>query len=293
MKKVALLVVYNHRYDSNIPRVQELYKSRFSYIFHIVPFYDGHVDGAEVIPVYENSFYFEGYISQAYTHLRGRGFTHYFVIADDLILNPAIDENNLWDILHVGEDECFMPAKPVVLQKIGYYWRHIYKAVQYRIEQDGVEVKNVLPSRDEAIQSFVRHGLPTGPVAWKAIVNFDPRSWARTLLSIPWSRHLDYPLVACYSDCFMVTEQAMDSFCTYCGAFAATNLFVEFAIPTALILSADKLKFEDKLALKDGSMWPHTDNQWIEPLKYSLKALYEHFPKDKLFVHPIKLSKWS
>ena len=60
MKKVALLVVYNHRNDRNIPRVQEIYKSRFSHIFHIVPFYDGHVDGEEVIPVYENSFYFEG-----------------------------------------------------------------------------------------------------------------------------------------------------------------------------------------------------------------------------------------
>jgi hypothetical protein len=39
--KVALLVIYNHRYDKNITRVEALYKKRFSHIYHVVPFYDG------------------------------------------------------------------------------------------------------------------------------------------------------------------------------------------------------------------------------------------------------------
>jgi len=293
MTKIALLVVYNHRYDRNITRVQELYATRFSNIFHLVPFYDGKVEGAEVIPVYDNSYCFQGYISQAYTHLREHGFTHYFIIADDMILNPIVNENNLWQTVGVEEDECFIAAKPACLQQVGYYWAHTYRAIHYRIEQKGVEVRNILPSRPEAEQCFVNHNLPIGPVAWRAIINLNPKSWVKALMYIPWNRHLDYPLLACYSDCFMVTEQAMEKFCTYCGAFAATRLFVELAVPTSLVLAAPKLKFEQDLALKDGAMWDYTDNSWLDPLNFSLDALYKHFPQDKLFVHPIKLSKWK
>lgn len=38
---VALIVVYNHRYDRNIEVVERIYAGRFSNIFHLVPFYDG------------------------------------------------------------------------------------------------------------------------------------------------------------------------------------------------------------------------------------------------------------
>lgn len=31
--KVALLVIYNHRYDKNIVRVKQIYAKRFSYIY--------------------------------------------------------------------------------------------------------------------------------------------------------------------------------------------------------------------------------------------------------------------
>lgn len=73
--KIALLIIYNHRYDANIGRLEEMYKGRFQYIFHIVPFYDGNVKN--VIPVYEHSHYFSGYIAQAWPHLKDNGFTHF------------------------------------------------------------------------------------------------------------------------------------------------------------------------------------------------------------------------
>ena len=93
-KKTALLVVYNHRYDKNIPVIDRIYANRFSYVCHLVPFYDG--DQANVIAVYDSSHYFQNYIAQAYTHLKDKGFTHFFIVADDMILNPLVDENNLW-----------------------------------------------------------------------------------------------------------------------------------------------------------------------------------------------------
>ena len=54
MGSVALVVIYNHRYDGNISIVEDLYRERFREIFHLVPFYDG--DRPNVIPVYESSF---------------------------------------------------------------------------------------------------------------------------------------------------------------------------------------------------------------------------------------------
>ena len=64
VKRIALVVIYNHRFDGNISIVEDLYRERFSNIFHLVPFYDG--DRPDVIPVYENSFQFQGYIAQGF-----------------------------------------------------------------------------------------------------------------------------------------------------------------------------------------------------------------------------------
>src|SRR5438309_2566399 len=56
--KAALIIVFNHRYDKNIPLLETLYEGRFSNIYYLVPFYDGEKEN--VIPVYENSFRFQG-----------------------------------------------------------------------------------------------------------------------------------------------------------------------------------------------------------------------------------------
>lgn len=53
MDKIALMVIYNHRYDNNIPIIEDLYNNKFSHIYHIVPFYDG--DKRNVISVYDSS----------------------------------------------------------------------------------------------------------------------------------------------------------------------------------------------------------------------------------------------
>ena len=48
--EVCLLIIYNHRYDDNIEKLERIYKNRFSDIYHIVPFYNGTIEN--VIPVY-------------------------------------------------------------------------------------------------------------------------------------------------------------------------------------------------------------------------------------------------
>jgi hypothetical protein len=99
---VILVVIYNHKYDKNIDIVENLYCKRFSTIYHIVPFYTG--DKPNVIPVYENSIYFEGYIAQAYSHFFHPEAAHYFFVADDMILNPNINETNYADFFNLTDE---------------------------------------------------------------------------------------------------------------------------------------------------------------------------------------------
>lgn len=126
--KIALFVIYNHRYDKNIPLLDNIYKNRFSNIYHIVPFYDGLAQN--VISVYDSSFQFQGYIAQAYQHIKDKGFTHVFVVADDMVINPCITETNLHSItgLYLSYSGCpykrddSIVEKRVGTRRILFHW---------------------------------------------------------------------------------------------------------------------------------------------------------------------------
>lgn len=84
--RVALVLIYNHQYNENIEKLEAIYGPRFDQIYHLVPFYEG--DRPNVIPVYEKSHYFQGYIAQAFSSFFSAHYDHYLFVADDLLLNP-------------------------------------------------------------------------------------------------------------------------------------------------------------------------------------------------------------
>jgi len=296
MNKVALLVIYNHRYDKNIARVNKIYKKSFSYIFHLMPFYDG--EEKNVIPVYESSYYFQSFISQAYAHLKDQGFTHYFVIADDLILNPIINESNLWEVIGLPEDHCMLTSLIEFQHCKVKKWPRIKDAIEYNVIQRGLEISSILPSKQEAVKQFLWHGVSVEPIERESYKHLFP--WVKVGKFPIWKKlaprslALSYPLVGGYSDICMITADCMQNFCSFCGAFAAGNLFVEVALPTALILSSKKISFIQNLSLKRGDMWSDTEKTALSrKYKNSLDNLLADFPSDKLFLHPIKLSVYK
>ena len=127
------------------------------------------------------------------------------------------------------------------------------------------------------------------------------------------ARKINYPLLWGYSDILLITQEVMPKFVTYCGAFAATNLFVEYAIPTSLVLSAKSLITSKQLSIKGITQLyslkkakessalcrlkqDHTvitKEDFDKNYQYSLQKLLEDFPKETFFVHPIKLSQWK
>lgn len=287
--KIALLVIYNHRFDKNIGRIRELYAGRFSHVYHIMPFYDGNEN--DVIPVYESSYCFSGYISQAYTHLKHLGFTHFFVVADDMILNPSLNEHSIWEQMGIDYSDSYID-EIVCFQNGGKrWWRRIIDALDYTPDQLGVELKGILPSKEEAQRRFDFHKLPYTPIPRKELLRNPRRKDFVKMLTR--SCELKYPLVRAYSDILLIPADVMPKFANYCGAFASTRLFVEMAIPTALILSADNIKLGNDVKLKPGAMWFEQDFKILEGYNNSLEKLFREFPEGKLYLHPIKLSKWK
>lgn len=316
MTNIALLVLYNHRYDKNISRVETLYKGKFKHVFHIMPFYDG--DKENVIPVYESSYYFQSYIAQAYHHLKERGFTHYFVVADDMILNPLLDEDNLFDITGITKEQCYVYD----IREVYDCYQLFYVFNKYKKEQRGVEVNNILPSKDEAALLFKKNGLKTTPLSWHYMLRISwymfkekrLRAACRAIRDLLFGKNkMEYPIVWGFSDILLLTEDVMPKFVTYCGAFAATRLFVEFAIPTALVFSSDNIVTDSSINLhgvtqlysreqirQSEKIWATKKRPMVlevESFTYQnnkcLSNLLSNFPKDIFFIHPIKLSQWK
>lgn len=305
MEKIVLAIIYNHRYDKNIPILEKIYNGKFSHIYHIVPFYDGEL--TNVIPVYESSFCFSGYISQAYSHLGKMGFTHFFFVADDMLINPSINEHNIFSKLSVGKNESYIDElKSLTVRE--KYWPHLYSALCYNPNQLGVEIKNILPAHSKAKEILSRFGFNSEPLSVFQFVSYIIKKIAADLYfafrrkklkrflggekEFP-IRHFRYPLVGGYSDILFVPNIFMADFSKYCGAFAASNLFVEIAIPTALVLASQEIKTNESINLKSGAMWKKADKaNFCALYKNDLSNLLCNFPIDRLYLHPIKLSQW-
>ena len=296
--KIALLIIYNHRYDKNIPRINEIYAGRFSHIYHIIPFYDGDLDN--VIPVYDNSYQFQGYISQAYQHLKNQGFSHYVAIADDMLINPALNESNFFDLSGIKQDVCFAHTFRDV-SVINPGWWHTKDAVRFSVYNNGLEIDSILPSVEQAKDIFAAQGFQTRLIPeWpygnlrRPIKEFLLRIRRMLWLRLFRRVYYRYPLVEGYSDMIVVPAEVMPRFCQYCGAFAAARLFVEVAIPTAMALCSSRLQEIKEIKMNQFLIFPkENDKNILSEANFSYDALVRLFPKNMLYIHPIKLSKWK
>lgn len=297
MNKIALLIIYNHRFDKNIPKLDQLYAGKFTHVFHVVPFYDGDKDN--VLTVYDNSYYFESYIAQAYQKIKNEGFTHFFFVADDMILNPVINENNLFEMTGIS-DECSF------IRDLRDIKSHPYVVPLFTpVEQKGIEVAKYLPTHEDACKAFEHNGLSCFPSKWYAVMDFFHRLGRKQLRTA--IKALQYifgtvksrslPGVWAYSDVVLIPATYMEKFALYCGAFGGLNIFVEQAIPLALILASEKIMLQKDVRLKVipqlYTLGEEGQRQFEEKYAFSLQALLSDYPEDWFLCHPIKLSKWK
>ena len=306
-KDLALIIIYNHRYDDNIEILERIYSKRFSNIYHLMPFYDG--EKSNVISVYENSYYFQGYIAQGLKLYFKEEYRHYLFIADDLLLNPEIDENNYRDYFRLKENSSYL-TNLLSLHERPNAWPRIREAFEYRINKSGVEAGDELPAYNDARNIFEKFNLEIKPLKSDQIfsavsrkkegahflhkaVLFLGRKYSRLKCFLQGvSFELPYPIVGAYADIVIVPKKNIKKFCHYCGVLAATDLFVELALPTALVLSSDEIVIDKDLSLKGKTLWTGEDLKELEKFDYQLEKLLSDFPKECLYIHPVKLSKW-
>ncbi|MES2648324.1 MAG: hypothetical protein V4717_15715 [Bacteroidota bacterium] len=309
MNKPILVIIYNHKFEQNIEKLERYYADKFSNIFHLVPFYEGHLNN--VIAVYENSHYFQGYIAQGFSRFFTSMAEHYLFVADDLILNPLVNEHNYKDHLHLGPASGFIPGVELFHEKMSpNFWRRTHDAYYYSRYLEGLEVAKELPERSAMEDRLLQHKISLKPLTHEQIHAAVPKtdgprnfmqkveslygSWLATKNKLTRKQFsLPYPLVGSYADIVVVPAISVKKFAHYCGCFAATRLHVEVALPTSLLLTTDEIVQEMDIELKGLAMWSEQDTEWMKPFQNDFSVLISNFPEQALYLHPIKLSKWA
>ncbi len=301
MHKVCLLIIYNHRYDNNIEKLEKIYSGRFSYIMHIVPFYNGSREN--VIPVYECSYRFQGYIAQGWERFRG-DYEQYLFIADDMILNPEMNQENYRSYFNVEKEEAFITWTKPIGELGGWgFGRRFMDPLPVLEWYNGTHWKNEIMSADKAFEIAQSKGADKGDftIRLKDIWNIRKclRAYPRLFvlffkILLLGAQESPYPIWGGYSDIIIVPGDRMKEVAHMMGVFAGMNLYVEIAIPTALNLLCEKVKEQTDIDGEIMLIWDVEEKSNIVK-KYDgrYQALIEDWDKKQILIHPIKLSQWD
>lgn len=306
MSRVCLLVVFNHKYNKNIPVLENIYRGerqRFSDVYYLVPFIADEIEGIDasrIIRVNESSFCFQGYFPQAYDRIKNiSDYTHFVIIGDDLILNPKLSKSNIIEELGLGKDESYIKKIVPFGKSGGDKSNKLYSILSPFCINSGVSWKNEIPSCTDAKARCRNLGLEISsklPFSFLLKKGYcHPKYIMLTIqtLLINRGRKLPYPLFKAYSDFLVIDAKSMKMFCHYSGVMAAMNIFVETAIPTAMAMACSKIVYEkDRSKYFGVEKWEADIITFEEKYRRNLNELYEGFGDDVLYYHPVKLSKW-
>jgi hypothetical protein len=321
----CLVIIFNHPYPSNIAKLKQIYARRFARVVFLLPLEE--MNDPDVYTVYRGSYSFQGFIADAQQFLSSIDADFFVFAGDDLLINPNFDERKIYDRLRVDKFDGYIPQfRSLSLQsvKIGdgvdasgtnwggdgrglWFWTErvlsrIYPQKPGLFGAGCESAWRYLPARKEALDKFAAFGINT-LVSPKARPASSPvRQYAsRVLHSIksklrgntdPWQQQdLPYPLAYGISDFFVVRRDALTRFSRYCGVLAALDIFVEAAIPTALLLACDQLGTGSDTSLR--CKWTFTPSNVSNGAQTTLDyaSICREFEDDLLFIHPVKFSQ--
>jgi len=309
---ITAVFLFNHRYEQNIEKLERLYGDRFTTRRYIMPFASR--DDDQVARVYETSWNFSGHIAQAARSIKVPGTSHYVFIADDLILNPKIDERNLLETLSVGRNDGYIKSIASIDTMRYHWWRALPETMNLDGRDPGFDWRSELPAAADAQSKFEQLGVrfhmpsPRSAREWRWATTRFPRVVGAGAMLRHWRHRTSYPLIYGYSDFLVVPAAAMERFAHYCGVFAALNCFAEVAVPTALALACDTLvtelepneHFEEPAKRRPGirlrglELWGETAiGDFSRRFEQRFDRLTQDFPDDLLYVHPVKLSRFN
>lgn len=309
---ICAIFLFNYRFEANLEVLDRLYGDRFSRRVYLMPF--ARSTRRDVIRVQEAGWYFHGHLAQGADRFLDDEVTHYVVISDDLFLNPAINEDNILDVLNLAPDAAWIKSLASADQ-----FRHSFPwaadgAFQMQRATGTPDLWRELPPPDEARRRFEGMGFTFPGTFPRTLAQAKFFGWSLPLMSKAiWlhsvamlGRPSPYPILMGYADFLVLPAHGIRRFLDLCGLFAAMNLFVEFAIPTALALSYDAIatELDHNQDFRDLSATRRPDARLIglesanadifgNSLSWSQRRLMSDFPDDLLYVHPVKFSRWT
>lgn len=321
-RMVGLVVLFNHNYEKNITVIKKLYKGRFDKIKIIMPFYYG--DEPDVISVFGNSFNFQSFIAQSRKELEQMGCDDYLIIGDDLLLNPELNSDNLHEKLSIAEGSFYIDAVENVSEC--NFYRPLIEATKFSPYYPGLDssANRFVPSFEEAYKILEEKSLISSVKLsrWKPF--FEPfkrisfknlyanykilkgRVWhmMKMLQYRIKPVSMPYPYVFGYSDIVLIPSERLTELCKYLEVFASWRMFVEMAIPTAIMLLPDsKVCFASETKYKTGNVWYPQNPQHFKSVSGAINELLQKsssadqleqfFPREYLYLHPVKLSKYN
>ena len=295
---ICLSFVFNHQYEKNIPKLKQIYKSRFSTIRFLSPFSDWNEDD-DIIPVHETSIHFQGYFAQAYSHLP-KDFDYYVFCADDLILNPQFNEGNLIEKLNCHHSGYIKYLNPI--WEHSFEWHKFAESLSFPDEKNPIPTQQFLPQREELIEIYKTHGFKYRNLGIHNFRGIHDKTLSlkrimggmKYLFKYGLKRYIQFPLVEGYSDLIVIPKENLKEFCHFCGIFAAMNLWVDTAIATSMILSCDKITQERDHKFMGMEFWNRIDaNKVISKAEGKIEKISDLFSEETSYIHPIKLSEFS
>jgi len=296
MSKVCLSFVFNHQFEKNIPKLRELYDNRFSTIRFLSPF--SKTDDKQIIPVHEKSIHFQGYFAQSFAHLP-KDCEYYVFCGDDLILNPSLNEQNLIEQINCSGSAYIKYLNPI--WEHSFAWHKFKECNSFPNDESSVPSARFLPPRKELLAKYSDLGFNYRNIGchnfWgifeKKITLERIFNGIKYFYCSKLKRYVYYPLIEGYSDFIVIPQKYLESFCFYCGVFAAMNLWVDAAVATAMVLSCDSIKMEKDHRYNGVELWGHEQQFHEDRYQLNFQKFYQSFPKDQLYLHPVKLSKWN
>lgn len=303
MTTAALCLIYNHRYEGNVQRLNAMYNERFSAVRHLIPFTTR--TDPSVLPVAASSWNFQAHIAQNARALAALDVEWLVFAGDDLLLHPSLDERTLAVQFGLQGKQGFIKnLRAVADVSVGWYFWDF--GVMPWTRQTGVEWKGLLPSPEQAGEAFAMHSLSTSssitlgnlvPGQGMPGAGISRRSWLRGVKALAMNRgRLDfgYPLAMGYSDVFVVHRSVFPVFANYLGVMAAMGVFAEVAVPTALCLATNALATEATVLGSGRELWTLEEQRaLVAEHGANLDNLLRSWPQQLLWLHPVKFSEWS
>jgi hypothetical protein len=299
--EVCLCIMFNHKYETNVPILREIYGSRFSKIVFLMPFYRG--TEPDILPYYANSFYFQLCVTQNIRALQAINAKHYVFIADDLILNPEINERNVIVSLRAGVDTVSIPWVANLTGEAGSAWTRRLDIAKIHTNAVGVEWKTLLPPYAKMVERIQKVGVPH-----RVDITHFCDELIRLGHKLPENRPLiidpPYPCLAAYSDIFVVPGIFLEDFAHYSGVTGAMKLFAEVAIPTVSLMVSETLSFIPYMNFNPNASnvdfarngvvyWGKEVDNFSAACESKLANAFTGLRSEVLFIHPLKLSKWT